>query len=254
MATPGFAHGTPGKLGSIFGAVCCVAPPFPVTLSRLMHSLIQAWFQFVHDWNYLGVFLLMAAESSILPVPSEVVMPPAAYWAAQGRMDFWGVVLAGTLGSWFGSAVSYWLALWVGRPIVVRYGKYLLMPERKIQLAEAWAAESGLKGIFISRLLPVVRHLISIPAGILRMRFVPFSIVTTVGAGIWCFILAWWGHKVLGDQPNLIDDPNAMVSVMKSKLYWFVGAVVILGALFFVATRKKKRPDADSAFHGGGAN
>ena len=97
-----------------------------------MHSLIQAWFQFVHDWNYLGVFLLMAAESSILPVPSEVVMPPAAYWAAQGRMDFWGVVLAGTLGSWFGSAVSYWLALWVWRPIVIRYGKYLLMPERKI--------------------------------------------------------------------------------------------------------------------------
>jgi membrane protein DedA with SNARE-associated domain len=79
-------------------------------------------------------------------------------------------------------AVSYWLALWIGRPLVMRYGKYLLMPPKKIELAEGWAQRNGLKGVFIARLLPVVRHLISIPAGILRMRFVPFSIVTTVGA------------------------------------------------------------------------
>lgn len=204
-----------------------------------MH-LIQLWFEIVRDWHYLGVFLLMAAESSILPVPSEVVMPPAAYWAAQGHMNFWGVVAAGTAGSWFGSAVSYWLALWIGRPLVLRYGKYLLMPPKKVELAEAWARERGLAGVFVSRLLPVVRHLISIPAGILRMRFVPFSIVTTVGAGLWCFILAWWGEQVLGDQPKLIEDPDAMVEVLKAKMLWFVGAIVVLGALFFVATRKKR--------------
>lgn len=101
-----------------------------------MHDLIQTWFQFVETWGYVGVFLLMAAESSILPVPSEVVLPPAAYWASQGRMDFWGVVLAGTAGSWFGSAVSYWLARWIGRPLILRYGKYLLISERKMLLAE----------------------------------------------------------------------------------------------------------------------
>ncbi|HEU4419150.1 MAG TPA: DedA family protein [Planctomycetota bacterium] len=209
-----------------------------------MHYLIQLWFEFVRDHGYAGVFLLMAAESSILPVPSEVVMPPAAYWAAQGHMSFWGVVLAGTLGSWFGSAVSYWLALWIGRPLVMRYGKYLLMPPKKIELAEGWAQRNGLKGVFVARLLPVVRHLISIPAGILRMKFVPFSIVTTVGAGIWCYILAWWGMKVLGDQPKLIEDPDAMVKVMQEKMIWFVGAIVVLAVLFVFATRKKKQqPD-----------
>jgi len=208
-----------------------------------VHYLIQLWFEFVRDHGYAGVFLLMAAESSILPVPSEVVMPPAAYWAAQGHMSFWGVVLAGTLGSWFGSAVSYWLALWIGRPLVMRYGKYLLMPPKKIELAEGWAQRNGLKGVFVARLLPVVRHLISIPAGILRMKFVPFSIVTTVGAGIWCYILAWWGMKVLGDQPKLIEDPDAMVLVMKEKMIWFVGAIVVLAVLFVFATRKKKQPE-----------
>ena len=207
-----------------------------------MHDLIRIWFQFVHDQHYLGVFLLMAAESSILPVPSEVVMPPAAYWAAQGHMTFWGVVLAGTAGSWFGSAVSYWVSLWVGRPLVMRYGKYLLMPPKKIELAEGWAQRNGLKGVFVARLLPVVRHLISIPAGILRMKFVPFSIVTTVGAGIWCFILAWWGEKVLGDEPNLIKDPDAMVTVIKEKMLWFVGAIVVLAVLFVFATRRRGQP------------
>ena len=206
----------------------------------MFHELLQFWFGFVRDWEYLGVFLLMAAEISILPVPSELVMPPASYWAAQGRMTFWGVVLAGTAGSWFGSAVSYWLALWIGRPFVMRYGKYLLMPAAKVELAERWARERGLMGVFVSRLLPVVRHLISIPAGILRMRFLPFSIVTTVGAGIWCFILSWWGMQVLGDEPKLIEDPERMVAVLKDKMLWFVGAIVAMAVLFFIATRKKR--------------
>lgn len=208
-----------------------------------VHDLIRIWFEFVRDHHYLGVFLLMAAESSIIPVPSEVVMPPAAYWAAQGHMSFWGVVLAGTAGSWFGSAVSYWVSLWIGRPLVMRYGKYLLMPPKKIELAEGWAQRNGLKGVFVARLLPVVRHLISIPAGILRMKFLPFSIVTTVGAGIWCYILAWWGMKVLGDEPKLIEDPDAMVTVIKDKMLWFVGAIVVLAILFVIATRKKKQPE-----------
>lgn len=210
-----------------------------------MH-LIHLWFEIVRDWGYLGVFLLMAAESSIIPVPSEVVMPPAAYWASQGHMSFWGVVLAGTAGSWAGSAISYWLALWIGRPLVMRFGKYLLMPQSKLLLAEGWAQHNGLKGVFVARLLPVVRHLISIPAGILRMPFLAFSAVTTAGAGLWCFILAWWGERVLGDQPKLIEDPDAMVLVMKEKMIWFVGAIVLLAVLFFIATRGRKAVAADT--------
>lgn len=213
---------------------------------RTVHYLIQSWFEFVRDWHYAGVFLLMAAESSILPVPSEVVMPPAAYWASQGHMNFWGVVLAGTAGSWFGSAVSYWLAQWIGRPLVMRYGKYVLISPAKVELAERWAESKGLQGVFVARLLPVVRHLISIPAGILRMKFVPFSIVTTVGAGLWCLILAWWGDQVLGDQPKLIEDPDAMVGVIKAKMLWFVGAIVVFAVLLFVATARRK-PKVDAA-------
>jgi len=193
--------------------------------------------------SYTGIVLLMALESSIVPVPSELVMPPAAYWAARGKLDFWLVVLAGTVGSYLGSAASYWIAQWVGRPLIDRYGKYLLMPQSKVALAERWAKENGMLGIFVSRMLPVVRHLISIPAGILRMRFSTFSLVTIAGAGIWCFVLTWWGGKVLGDAgDDLLKDPERLMALVKQKMWWFVGAVVVLGVLFFVALRKKKAP------------
>ncbi len=213
----------------------------------MWHELLQVWFDCVRDWGYFGVFILMAMESSILPVPSEVVMPPAAFWAAQGKMSFAGVVIAGTAGSWFGSAVSYWVALLVGRPLVQRYGRFLLMPPHKVALAECWAADHGLKGVFLARLLPVVRHLISIPAGILRLRFLPFSAVTILGAGLWCWILAWWGERVLGEHPDVLESPDKVVALVSEKKWWFVGGVLVLGALFFIATRKKKRTGAELA-------
>jgi membrane protein DedA with SNARE-associated domain len=205
----------------------------------VFHDLIKLWFDLVHDWGYLGVVLLMALESSIFPVPSEVVMPPAAFWAAQGRMDFWLVVLAGTAGSYLGSAISYWVAQWVGKPVVDRFGKWFLMPPAKVKVAEAWVLDYGSLGIFVARLLPVVRHLISIPAGILRMPFYRFSLVTTAGAGLWCLVLSWWGQKVLGENPKLLDSPDEMVATMKEQLLWFVGAVVLLGVLCYVALRKR---------------
>src|SRR3954463_541687 len=101
----------------------------------MIHELVRTWFGWVEQWGYWGVFLLMAMESSIIPVPSEIVMPPAAFWAAQGRMDFWGVVAAGTAGSYFGSAISYWVAQWLGLPLINRYGKFFLMGPDKIRMA-----------------------------------------------------------------------------------------------------------------------
>lgn len=206
----------------------------------MLHELITIWFQWVEQWGYWGVFLLMAMESSILPVPSEIVMPPAAFWASQGKMSFAGVVLAGTLGSWFGSAVSYFIARWLGKPFLNAFGKYLFMPPQKVALAESWIRDFGVSGVFISRLLPVVRHLISIPAGILKMPFGTFSLVTLVGAGLWCWILAWFGQVTIGQRPELLQSPEEMVHVMKDQLSYFVIAVVVLGVLYAVARSRMR--------------
>lgn len=179
----------------------------------------------------------MALESSIVPVPSEVVMPPAAFWAAQGKMSFWGVVLAGTLGSVLGSTLSYWIAQWVGLPFLKRYGKYVLLPRDKLEFAESFVRRHGVAGIFISRLLPVIRHLISIPAGILRMPFGRFTLVTALGAGVWCTILSWYGAAVIGEHPELLATPDEMVHVLKAQLNWFVAGVLALALLYIFMLR-----------------
>jgi membrane protein DedA with SNARE-associated domain len=218
----------------------------PGYLTRpMLHALIKTWFHWVEAWGYLGVFLLMALESSIVPVPSEVVMPPAAFWAAQGRMSLAGVILAGTAGSWAGSAISYWVSRWVGLPVLERFGKYVLIGPDKIALGEQWVQRYGAPGIFAARLLPVVRHLISIPAGILKMPFGRFSLLTTAGAGLWCGVLSWFGQQVLGDQPQLLDSPEQMVAVIKGKLGWFVAAVLAFAALYAVMMFIRDRKSDD---------
>jgi membrane protein DedA with SNARE-associated domain len=190
----------------------------------MFHDLLRTWFEWVQIWGYAGVFILMAMESSIIPVPSELVMPPAAFWAAQGKMSFSGVVIAGVAGSYFGSLLNYWASRWLGQPVVKKYGKFFLMPPEKLALAENWVSRFGTYGIFTARLLPVVRHLISIPAGLLKMPFGSFSIATIVGAGIWCTILSWFGQEVIGNHPELLQTPEAMVGVIREKmlafLYW----------------------------------
>jgi membrane protein DedA with SNARE-associated domain len=211
----------------------------------MLHELIRTWFGWVEAWGYLGVFVLMAMESSIIPVPSEIVVPPAAFWAAQGKMTLSGVILAGTLGGLMGSLLNYWVARWVGEPMVKRYGKYFLMPPEKLAMAEQWIARFGAPGIFLARLLPVVRHLISIPAGILRMPVPLFAIATTIGAGLWCGVLAWFGQQVIGSRPELLQSPESMMTVLKERLHWFVLAVVILALLYGVVVwfRRKSLPE-----------
>lgn len=194
----------------------------------MLHSLFAGWMQFVHDTGYLGVFLMMAVESTVFPLPSEIVVPPAAYWASQGVFSFWGIVLASTAGSWFGSAISYLVARSVGRPLILRYGRYVFLPEKKWALAEEWINRYSVVGIFFARLLPVVRHLVSLPAGAARMRFVPFSVSTLLGSFLWSVVLAWFGQQVLGGDPTLLSDPDALVHVLKAKLMWFVIAAVVM--------------------------
>jgi membrane protein DedA with SNARE-associated domain len=208
------------------------------------HALLTIWFRFVETQGYLGVFLLMALESSVVPIPSEIVMPPAAYWAAQGRMDFWLVVLAGTAGSLFGSLAGYGVSRAVGAPVVTRYGRFFLLPPDKIEAAEDWVREYGVGGIFFARLLPVVRHLISIPAGILRMSVGAFSAATAAGAFLWCLVLSWFGRKVIGDEPHLLDSPEMLAHALKQKMHVIVLGVVALAAAYALMLWLKKRSSA----------
>jgi membrane protein DedA with SNARE-associated domain len=207
----------------------------------MLHNLLVTWFHWVDAWGYLGIFLLMAMESSIIPVPSEVVMPPAAYWAAQGRMSMVGVILAGTAGSYFGSVVSYWVAKSFGLPAVRRFGKYVFIGPAKVDQAHAWVTRFGAGGVFFARLLPVVRHLVSIPAGILTMPFARFSAATIAGAGIWCTVLAVFGQQVIGDQPHLLDSPEDMIRAVKAKLLMILVGIVALtiayGVMVFFRSR-----------------
>lgn len=205
------------------------------------HELLRVWFHFVETYGYWGIFLLMAVESSIVPLPSEIVMPPAAYWAAQGRFSFWGVVLSGTAGSLFGSLVSYAVSRAVGEPVVRRYGKYFFMPPKTLETADAWVREYGVSGIFFARLLPVVRHLISIPAGILKMPAASFSAATTAGAFLWCLVLSWFGAKVIGDAPQLLDSPEMLMSVLKHKMHVVVLGVVAFAAAYAVMAYLRRR-------------
>lgn len=214
-------------------------------MHSLLHGWIVAWFGWLEHWGYAGVFILMAMESSIFPVPSEVVMAPAAFWAAQGKMDFWGVVVVGTLGSYFGSLVTYLVSRSLGLPVIhhlsKRYGKLLFLSEEKLRQAEAWVLRHGVVGIFIARLLPVVRHLISIPAGVFRMPLGPFSAATLVGSSLWCFVLSWFGREVIGGSPELLQSPEQLIAVMKAKVIWIVAGVALFGALYAVMVWMRSR-------------
>jgi membrane protein DedA with SNARE-associated domain len=215
-----------------------------------LHSMFATWMQLTLDWGYPGVFVMMAIESTVFPLPSEVVVPPAAYWASQGRMNFWGVVLASTFGSWAGSALSYWVAATVGRPLILKYGRYVFVPEKKWLLAERWIQRYAMSGIFFARLLPVVRHLVSLPAGAARIPFAGFSLMTLAGSFVWSTVLAWFGARVLADQPRLLQDPEALAHVLKDKLLWFVAAAAILFALYLVVDLMGKRLKREAATEG----
>lgn len=199
----------------------------------MLHELIKVWFEWSRQMGYLGVFLMMALESTIVPVPSEIIMPPAGYWAEQGQMSLWGVILAGGLGSTFGSSLCYWFSYTVGRAVLTRYGKWFLLPPERLELAERWLAEFALGGIFLSRLLPIVRHLIGFPAGLIRVPFGKFVAVTFVGSTLWCGILAIFGARTIGQQPGLLENPEALTQAVKHNLLWFILLVVGLGAGWF---------------------
>jgi membrane protein DedA with SNARE-associated domain len=207
-----------------------------------MHHLLEVWFEWVLQGGYVGIIVLMAMESSIIPVPSEIVIPPAAFLAARGDLSFTGVILAGTLGSYIGAAISYWVSLWVGRPIVLRFGKYFLIAPDKLERAEVWLSRYEAGGVFFARLLPVIRHLISIPAGIVRMNFWVFSAATIVGSALWCAVLAYLGDRAYRAQPDLINNPDGLLHLIKTQSHWIVLFVAVLAVLYLLVLRLTAKP------------
>ena len=210
-------------------------------LIHWLHGLVPMYLGWVENWGYPGVIILMAMESSIFPVPSEIVIPPAAILAASGgKMTVGGVIAAGTFGSWLGSAITYWVALFVGRPVVLKWGMYFFIPPDKLERAERFMHRYEAGGIFFARLLPVIRHLISIPAGIIRMGFLKFSALTIVGAAIWCSVLAWLGGNV-GDKLRTEGkdplDPVALVAAVKHESAWIIAAILLVCVLYFVGMK-----------------
>ena len=190
--------------------------------------------------NYWTITLLMAIESSFIPFPSEVVVPPAAYKAASGNseLNVYLVVLSATIGANIGALINYYLAYFVGRPIVYkfansRFGHMCLIDEAKVQHAEAYFEKHGALSTFVGRLIPAVRQLISIPAGLAKMKLSTFLVYTTLGAGIWNAILAAIGYYL----QSIVPEDQLMASVTKYSHelgYVFIGlGVLIVGYLIY---------------------
>lgn len=206
-------------------------------MKELVSQLIT-WYQGALDsGGYLLVATLMAIESTVLPVPSELVIPFAAERAhSTGKFSIAGVIIAGTIGSWIGATIMYWASRLAGRPLALRYGRYVLVPEEKIHAAERWARKFGSAGVFVARLLPVVRHLIGIPMGIVKMDFRLYSIFTLVGSAVWCSVLAWLGVAV-GTDPKVLKGDLHQITL------WVAGVLLVLVAMyyFFVHRHMKKQ-------------
>jgi len=214
-----------------------------------MSHFLSAGFAWVQLHVYLGTFVFMAMESSVLPVPSELVIPPAAYITSSAGGGIAGIILVGTFGSWFGSAVMYWLSRGLGRVCIVAFGKYVMITEEKLRRAEHWLHRYEAGGILFARLLPVIRHLISIPAGIIRMNFAVFSLMTVIGSAIWCTVLAFYGENVLGtyakEHPDWKQDPAGVSHFLQAQSHSLVLGVLILCALYFVFIKLTSKRGAE---------
>ena len=203
-----------------------------------MHELIEWLLTTIGALGYPGIFLLMAMESSVIPIPSELVMPPAGYLAQQGQMNMLVAILCGTAGSLAGAYANYFAAHYLGRPLLLKYGKYVWITEKKFAKVERFFRDHGEVSTFVGRLLPVVRHLISLPAGLSGMDHLKFSLYTFAGAGLWVTVLTCIGYFI-GMNRDLI---------MRYSHHALTGAVVLSAVIiiFYVRWHRKKQLNAQN--------
>lgn len=200
----------------------------------MLHELIDWLLLTVQDWGYWGIFILMALESTVVPIPSELVVIPAGYLAYQGKMSMILIFFASTLGSLVGAGINYAFALLVGRPFLERYGRYFFVRQPLLHKTDAFFARHGAISTFTGRLIPGIRHLISLPAGLTRMNLATFSLYTLMGAGIWTAVLIAMGYFIGGNE-----------SLLKENLPLVTGAVVVFVGLILAGYVLRQRGRAD---------
>ena len=218
-----------------------------------------SWAEDLYYWfkdhmNYWTIMVLMAIESSVIPLPSEVVVPPAAYFSLQANssLEFWLVIVVATVGAYLGSAINYGLSMLIGRPIIYAFadskvGHFLRLSKEKMERAEQYFQKRGSISIFFGRLLPAVRHLISIPAGLSRMNFGTFSFFTVLGAGIWNVVLAGLGYllyRVVPDDSQFFAQLEHYNHYLKIAGFTLLGLVIIY-IIYKVMKNKRSKNNTD---------
>ena len=192
---------------------------------------------FIDTTGYIGIFVLMTLESMVAPVPSEAVMPFAGFAIANGTLSWAGVIFFSTLGSIVGSLIGYWMGAKGGRPLVEKWGKYLLLDKHDLDITERWFAKRGEAIVLVCRFIPVVRHVISIPAGMGKMNLLRFSIYTVIGAGIWNTLLAIAGFYLKSNWSEIMKYSHIIDYVVLGILV----LIVIYFAYKIYVNRKKKK-------------
>ncbi len=195
-------------------------------IANLLAALAGFVIATISRLEYVGIALLMGIESACIPLPSEIIMPFSGYLVYQGRLQLWLVALAGAVGCVLGSLIAYWIGAVGGRPLIERYGRYVLISHRDLDLADRWFRRHGDITIFIGRLLPVVRTFIAFPAGVARMSLWRFNLYTFLGSFIWCWLLAWIGVK-LGENWHSLG-------VYFHRFDALIGAVILAGVIWYV--------------------
>ena len=178
----------------------------------MIHEYAQLLVDLIFDWGYLGIFIMMAIESSFIPFPSEIVLIPAGYLASQGEMSVFMIMLSALGGSMIGAFINYFLAFTLGRKILVKYGKYFFIKESALLKMESFFEKHGHISTFSGRLIPGIRQLISIPAGLARMNLLEFSLFTALGAGIWALVLTLLGYFI-GENQELINTYLTQITI-----------------------------------------
>ena len=198
----------------------------------MIHEIAQYLVDTIGSMGYLGIFLLMFLESTFFPFPSEIIMIPAGYLAYQGEMNLYIIVLVGILGSVLGALLNYYLAMYLGRKIILKYGKYFFIKEETLDKLDTFFTKHGEISTFTGRLIPGIRQLISLPAGLARMNIAKFSFFTALGAGIWVVVLVAIGYLV-GSNQELISE------YMKSAT--LIALVSVLVIVIFYVVRNRRR-------------